>query len=67
MRERYIGMFDNPIIAEIKRDIISSLPKGAELNELNIMDLWIKRRIYITGKWVYSTKRKAIQRLVINY
>ena len=67
MRERYIGMFDNPIIAEINRDIISSLPKGAKLNELNIMDLWIKRRIYITGKWVYSTKRKAIQRLVINY
>ena len=37
-------MFDNPIIAEIKRDIISSLPKGAKLNELNIMDLWIKNR-----------------------
>ena len=44
MRERYIGMFDNPIIAEIKRDIISSLPKGANLNELNIMDLWVKNR-----------------------
>lgn len=37
-------MFDNPIIAEIKRDIISSLPKGANLNELNIMDLWVKNR-----------------------
>lgn len=42
MSERCIGMFDNPIIAEIKRDIISSLPKGANLNELNIMDLWVK-------------------------
>lgn len=54
MGERCIGMFDNPIIAEIKRDIISSLPKGANLNELNIMDLWVKNR---GGKFHFNRRR----------
>ena len=47
-------MFDNPIIAEIKRDIISSLPKGVNLNELNIMDLWVKNR---GGKFHFNRRR----------
>ena len=60
MRERYIGMFDNPIIAEIKRDIISSLPKGANLNELNIMDLWVKTSGVVTGFGGFITMPVAI-------
>ena len=53
-------MFDNPIIAEIKRDIISSLPKGANLNELNIMDLWVKTSGVVTGFGGFITMPVAI-------